>query len=70
MALTHNSERELHDRGAEEEKVRLQASPRAKYHHKRHIKWKLKYTSKQESVGAPAEPRTLPVSQFTPLDSG
>lgn len=50
-------ERELQNRGAEEEEVRLEACPCVKNRHKSHIKMKLKY-SKQETFGAHPEPRT------------
>lgn len=62
MALTHNSETELQNRGAEEEEVRLDASPCVKYRHKSHIKMKLKYSSKQETFGAEERCYSLAVS--------
>lgn len=55
------SERELQNRGAEEEEeeeVRLEASPCVKCRHKSYIKMKLKNTSEQETFGAHPEPRT------------
>lgn len=58
MALTHNSEGGLQNRGTEEEEVRRKACPCVKHCHKSLIKMKLKYTSKQETFCAHLEPRT------------
>lgn len=70
MALTHNSETELQNRGAEEEEVRLGASPSVKYRHTSHRKVKLKYSSKREIFWRTSRAEdAATVSQSPPLDT-